>query len=112
MFSEIVIIKSGGDLGSAVAHRLVQSGFPVIITERERPLSIRRKGSFSEALYQGEVVIEGVVGKKAAKENPKEVLELCKKGIIPVISDKGRTISGAVLEGISHLLNKKERQGG
>ncbi len=88
MFSEIAVIKSGGDLGSAVAHRLVQSGFSVIITERAEPLSIRRKVSFSEAVYQQETVVEGVTARKASKEDPEGVLQLCSNGIIPVLVDE------------------------
>ena len=92
MFSKIVIIKSGGDLGSAVAHRLVQSGFSVIITEQHSPSSIRRKVSFSEAIYQQEVVVEGVLAKKVLRENRKEMLQLCRKGIIPVLADENLEI--------------------
>jgi len=96
MFSKVVIIKSGGDLGSAVAHRLLQCGFFVIITEKERPLSIRRKVSFSEAIYEQEVVVEGVLARKASKEDPEGVLQLCKKGIIPVIVDENLEILSSI----------------
>ncbi len=92
MFKEIVIIKSGGDLGSAVAHRLVQSGFAVMITEKTAPLSIRRRVSFSEAVYQQEVVVEGVSARKVSKEDPETVLRLCKKGMIPVLADENLDI--------------------
>ena len=92
MFSEIVVIKSGGDLGSAVAHRLVQSGFPVIITEKPQPLSIRRRVSFSEAVYHGETMVEGVVAKIGSREEPEEILGLCKKGMIPVVVDENLDI--------------------
>ncbi len=88
MFKEIVVVKSGGDLGSAVAHRLVQSGFSVIITEREQPLSIRRRVSFSEAIYRGEALVEGLRGIKAEKEAPCRILELLKQGSIPVVVDE------------------------
>jgi len=38
MFSAYkVVIKGGGDLASAAAHKLQRSGFPVIITEIEQP---------------------------------------------------------------------------
>lgn len=96
MFSQIVIIKSGGDLGSAVAHRLQQSGFSVIITEKERPVSIRRRVSFSEAIYEQEVSVEGVVARKVCKEDPRGILQLSKTGIIPVVSDENLEILSAI----------------
>lgn len=109
MFREIVIIKSGGDLGSAVAHRLVQSGFPVIIAEKEHPLSIRRSVSFSEAIDQQEMVVEGVFAKKAFKEDPQGILQLLKEGRIPVLADENldilSKISGDIV--IDATLRKK-----
>jgi len=96
MFSQIVIIKSGGDLGSAVAHRLQQSGFSVIITEKERPVSIRRRVSFSEAIYEQEVAVEGVVARKVCKEDPQGIVQLSKTGIIPVVADENLEILSAI----------------
>jgi xanthine dehydrogenase accessory factor len=56
----LVLIKGGGDLASGVALRLFRSGFPVLITELPQPLMVRRTVSFAEAVYQGQVEIEGV----------------------------------------------------
>lgn len=97
MCKEIIIIKSGGDLGSAVAHRLFRCGFSVIITEVEKPLSIRRRVSFSEAIYRGEAVVEGVRGIRGEKQDPPGILELLKQGVIPVVADENLEI----LDGIS-----------
>lgn len=56
----LVLIKGAGDLGSGVALRLKRCGFSVIMTEVDQPLAVRRTVSFSEAVYDGEAVVEGV----------------------------------------------------
>ncbi len=58
----LVLIKGGGDLATGVAHRFYNAGFDVVITELEAPLVVRRTVSFAEAVYQGEVEIEGIKG--------------------------------------------------
>jgi xanthine dehydrogenase accessory factor len=55
-----VLVRGGGDLASGIAWRLHQCGFSVLITEVPQPLSVRRKVSFSEAVYDGVTEVEGV----------------------------------------------------
>ena len=84
----IVLIRGGGDLASGVAFRLYQSGFRVVITELQKPLAVRRMASFSEAIYAGEAVIEGITAKKVAEiDDPLRILQLLSKGRIPVLID-------------------------
>ena len=55
----ITIVRGGGDIGSGVIWRLRRVGFPVIVTELERPLTIRRTVAFpAEAI---EVAATGAV---------------------------------------------------
>ncbi|MBZ9633521.1 selenium-dependent molybdenum cofactor biosynthesis protein YqeB [Clostridium sp. FP1] len=61
MFNEIVIIRGGGDLASGTIQKLYRSGFRVLVLEVPKPTAIRRDVSFSEAIYQGEVEIEGII---------------------------------------------------
>jgi xanthine dehydrogenase accessory factor len=56
----VVLLRGGGDLASGVAARLVRSGFRVLITELAQPRAIRRLASFSEAVYAGQVLLEGI----------------------------------------------------
>ncbi|GAA0180252.1 selenium-dependent molybdenum cofactor biosynthesis protein YqeB [Clostridium sediminicola] len=86
MFSKYtVIIKSGGDLATAVAHRLFRVGFPVIITELEKPMMVRRTVSFANCIYEKEWTVEGVTAVLAdSNDNVKKIL---KEGKIPVIID-------------------------
>ena len=90
----IVLIRGGGDLASGVALRLHRSGFKVVITELAKPLAVRRLASFSEAIYTGEITIEGVVGKRVSEiDDPLRILQLLSKGRIPVLIDpEGKSI--------------------
>ena len=57
----IIIVRGAGDLSTATIHKLHQCGFNVVALEIEKPLAIRRKVAFSEAVYLGEIEVEGVV---------------------------------------------------
>lgn len=84
----IVLIRGGGDLASGVTYRLYKSGFKVVITELQKPLAVRRLASFSEAIYSGEITIEGITAKKVADvDDPLRLLQLLSKGRIPVLID-------------------------
>lgn len=80
-----VLVRGGGDLASGIAWRLYQCGFRVLITEVSRPLSVRRKVSFCEAVYDGEAVVEGI---RAVRVGSVEEAPACwGRGEIPVLVD-------------------------
>ncbi|MCL2281653.1 MAG: selenium-dependent molybdenum cofactor biosynthesis protein YqeB [Dehalococcoidia bacterium] len=54
-----VLIRGGGELSSAVACRLAECHFNVIMTEVAQPQAVRRKISFCEAVYDGVQTVEG-----------------------------------------------------
>ena len=84
----IVLIRGGGDLASGVAFRLYKAGFRIVITELPKPLTVRRLASFSEAIYSGEVTLEGITAKRVNEiDDPLRVLQLLSKGRIPVMVD-------------------------
>jgi xanthine dehydrogenase accessory factor len=83
----IVLIRGGGDLASGVALRLHRVGLRVVITELPQPLAVRRLACFSEAVYQGEMVVEGVVARLVDADDTLRVLQLLSKGRIPVLVD-------------------------
>lgn len=56
-----IVVRGGGDLATGIIHRLGRGGFPVIILETDRPSAIRRRVSFSQAVYDGETEVEGMV---------------------------------------------------
>ncbi|HOY67846.1 MAG TPA: selenium-dependent molybdenum cofactor biosynthesis protein YqeB [Candidatus Ozemobacteraceae bacterium] len=59
-----VLILGAGELASAVAHRLFRAGFTVAMTEVSEPLAIRRAVSFCSAVWEGEIEVEGVRGRR------------------------------------------------
>lgn len=56
----IVIVKGGGDVGSAVAHLLFHNGYTPIIIESATPTTTRRRMAFATAVFEGEAELEGV----------------------------------------------------
>ena len=79
------MIRGAGEMASGVGHRLVRSHFKVFMTELAEPLCIRREVSFSEAIYDGEATVEGIVAKHVASAD--QVYMLWEKGTIPVLTD-------------------------
>ena len=80
-----VLIRGGGDIASGVAHRLNRCHFKVCMTEVAHPLAVRRKASFSEAVFEGEKTLEGVTARLI--ESYDHIPELWNAGILPIIVD-------------------------
>ena len=80
-----VIVRGGGDLASGTAYKLFQCGFEVILLECEKPTSIRRYVSFSEAVYHGQASVENVWCVKA--ESIQEVEKILSDKKIALLVD-------------------------
>jgi xanthine dehydrogenase accessory factor len=61
-----VLVVGGGELGSAVAHRLARSGMTVAVADLEHPRCIRTGVCFATALRLGTAQVEGVAALRAA----------------------------------------------
>lgn len=81
----LVLIKGAGDLASGVAARLYRCGFPVVMTELPNPLMVRRTVSFGEAVYEGEVDVEGITARRV--DDAASATLALGAGIIPVVVD-------------------------
>ncbi len=55
-----VLVRGGGDLASGVIARLYRAGWIVLVTELPQPLVVRRTVSFAQAVFTGQVCIEGI----------------------------------------------------
>lgn len=86
----VILIRGGGDLATGVALRLHRAGMRVLITELAQPLAVRRTVSFAEAIYRGEITIEGVTACHA--DSPEHALEILHSGNIPVLIDPPTSI--------------------
>lgn len=83
--NEFVVIRSGGDIGTAVACRLFRAGFKVLVLELEEPQAIRRLVSFGQAVFEKEVTVEGVTA--VLVNSHKEISKVWDKGNIPLLVD-------------------------
>jgi len=87
-----VIVRGGGDLASGTAYKLFQCGFEVILLECEKPTSIRRYVSFSEAVYHWQASVENVWCVKAESIQEVEKI-LSDKKIALLVDPDGKSIS-------------------
>jgi xanthine dehydrogenase accessory factor len=86
MFSDVrVLIRGAGDLATGVAARLWRAGLRVVLTELEKPLTVRRTVAFSEAVYEGETTVEELTARRV--ESAAHVETAWRENVIPVIVD-------------------------
>jgi len=83
--NETVVVRGGGDIASGTIHRLHRCGFRVAVLELPGPRVVRRTVSFAQAVYDGEIVIEGVKAVKTFSSG--EAAAVCTRGVIPVLVD-------------------------
>lgn len=91
---ELIIVRGGGDLATGVSYRLFMAGFNVVVLDIQEPTSIRRRVSFSEAIYSSEIIVEGVKGILA--KNLKEIYQAIDHGFIPVYVDEKMEIIDSI----------------
>lgn len=86
-----ILIKGAGELASGAAARLWRAGFPVVMTELEQPLSIRRTVCFSEAIYCHETIVEEI--RAARVTSTAEIKIKWKEGVLPILVDPSAEIA-------------------
>jgi len=87
----IVVIKGAGEMATGIASRLYMSHIRhIVMTEIPEPISVRRTVAFSEVVFDGEMVVEGVQAERIM--TTENVQGVWKKGSIPVIVDPEWTI--------------------
>lgn len=83
----ISLIRGGGDLASGAVLRLARAGIQVVVTELPQPMAVRRLVSFAQAVYDGTIEIEGIVGHLV--HDIEEVYDCLAEGSVPVLVDPG-----------------------
>ena len=82
---KMIIVRGGGDMATAVIHRLWRAGFRVLVLETDRPAAIRRQVAVCEAVYDGCATVEGMTAVKI------DALSLCSevwdRGEVPLYVD-------------------------
>ncbi|MEW8954907.1 selenium-dependent molybdenum cofactor biosynthesis protein YqeB [Clostridium sp.] len=86
MYRDIIVVRGGGDIASGTIHKLYRSGFKVVVLDIEKPSAIRRSVAFSEAIYDGEAVVENL--KAVRVKDFKEIKEAWQNGFIPIAVDE------------------------
>jgi xanthine dehydrogenase accessory factor len=81
----VILIRGAGEMATGVAHRLASCRFKVCLTETSNPQAVRREVAFSEAIFDLEKEVEGIVAKLV--ESPVHILEVWRESKIPIIID-------------------------
>ena len=79
----LVVVRGGGDIGSGVIWRLRRVGFPVVVLELHRPLTVRRTVAFSSAVSNGRIEIDGIGG--VLVDSPEKALSTATQGTVPLL---------------------------
>ncbi|MGH7406982.1 MAG: selenium-dependent molybdenum cofactor biosynthesis protein YqeB [Candidatus Methylomirabilales bacterium] len=106
----LVVIKGGGDLASAVAHRLFRDGRAVVIVEEPEPRVVRRKMAFAQAVFDGETTVEGVRAIRTASGATMQRLFETREAIPLIVDPTGtavRALRPTVL--VDGRMRKKQR---
>ncbi len=85
MRNDLVLVRGGGRLGTAVAHRLRLCGFPVIMTEAARPTLLHRRACFGSVIYETDIMVEDVPARRCS--NFESLSQILEAGVIPVLVD-------------------------
>ena len=84
---DLIIVRGGGDLATAVIHRLWSAGLRVMALETDSPSAIRRHVAAGEAVYRGSQTVEGMTARLAA--DAAEAEKMIEHGEVPVMKDPG-----------------------
>lgn len=78
-----ILVRGSNDVASAVAHRLFGAGYSVVIHDDPKPTVTRRKMAFADAIFDGEMILEGVTARRVESINLRG--ELISPRFIPVV---------------------------
>ncbi|MEW6400889.1 MAG: hypothetical protein AB1649_03760 [Chloroflexota bacterium] len=62
-----ILVRGANDIGSAVAHRLFTAGYAVVLHEVPQPTASRRRMSFTDAVFDGQAVLDGVEARRLTR---------------------------------------------
>ncbi len=82
---QTVLIRGSGDVGSAVAYALFVRGYRAVLHDVPQPAHARRGMAFTDALFFGKAVLEGVIAKRSTLGDSLGAMLTCGRAI-PVMS--------------------------
>lgn len=86
----VIVVRGGGDIATGTIHRLHNAGYSVLVLETAHPSAIRREVSFSEAVYDGEKMVERVTCRRA--ESLSAAKKIIKAGDVALMVDENGSI--------------------
>ena len=81
----LIVVRSGGDLGTGVVQKFWRAGFRVLVLEKAQPLTIRRTVALAEAVTLGEWQVEDMLARRIGA--PEQASQQWVLGAIPVLVD-------------------------
>jgi xanthine dehydrogenase accessory factor len=81
--SLLILVRGSSDVASAAAHVLFKSGYGVVIHDSAHPAATRRKMCFSDALFDGGAVLEGIQA-RLSNAIPEITARLSSRDLIPI----------------------------
>lgn len=69
-----ILVCGSGDVGSAVAHLLFRAGYRVFMHDSAQPSATRRKMAFTDAIFDGLAVLDGVWAQRSDSLDDLETL--------------------------------------
>jgi xanthine dehydrogenase accessory factor len=105
----IVLVRGGGEIGSAITHRLTRSHFRVCTTEINNPLAVNRGTCFSEAIYDNTKTIEGITAEKTSV-SLENLYKVWRNGNVPIVVDPELTVKPFILPDVlvNAMMTKRE----
>lgn len=81
----VILVKGAGEMATGAAHRLASCHLKVCMTETSDPQAVRREVAFSEAIFDHEKEVEGVVVERI--ELPEQIRKTWREKKIPILVD-------------------------
>jgi xanthine dehydrogenase accessory factor len=78
-----IMVRGSGDVASSVGHILFKAGYRVFIHDSPQPSATRRRMSFSDAIFNGNAVLDGV-NARLINDIPELKAQLKARALIPV----------------------------
>jgi xanthine dehydrogenase accessory factor len=76
-----ILVAGSGDVGSAIAHALFGAGHSVVLQDRDRPMTLRRGMAFSDAAFDGQSSLAGVLAKRCASSDALSAMLQCGRAL-------------------------------
>ena len=106
----LVVVRGVGDVGSAVAHRLFDSGYSIVMCDGPQPTTTRRGMVFADAIFDGHATLAGVRAVRAEDvEAVRGVLSM--RAAIPIyVRDLGTLLRSLESAALVDARMRKHRQ--